>query len=405
MSNPEERRAHVCPTCGKAYTRATHLRDHQASAHDGVRYMCTKCQKPFVRETYRNYHQQQCPGTIYTCSQCHQDVMSLQELRSHRTSVHQPQVNNRRRPYPPEARPSTSRDEAASATGGPSPVAKRARSESIEVDPLQPRPEMLPLGQDELTEAVQEVYADHWSSIRTHHRTGQQVQDMYNFRIQDLNMNQLRDQLMAMFQSQVTRFKINVSFGFILRNIENGELRYYHSSHNLGRMLEAPHVISNTEDFEDFLEAIIEEDILEWAKKQRPNTKWTVVFVTNATFYINHLPDHPIGCVKIQLPEYISVNKAIIGLVTNKCGSTCYQDNLCFFRALAIHQGASQDKNLQMTNAVRHLLSLVTTEDPGTFEGIQLKDLPDMEVKFELNIMVFELKEKEDGQVVAHIVQ
>ena len=403
MSNPEERRPHVCPTCGKAYIKAAHLRDHQASAHERVRYICAKCQKPFVKESYRNRHQQQCSGTIYTCSHCHRDFTSLQELRSHRTSAHQPQVNNRRRPHPPEARPSTSRDE--SVASGYSPVAKRARSECVEVDPLQPRPEMLPQGDDELTAEVQQVYADHWSSIRTHRRTNQRVQDMYNFRIQDLNMNQLREQLMTMFRRQVNRFKINVSFGFILRNIENGELRYYHSSYNLGRMLEAPHVISNEEDFETFLQAIMEEDILEWARKQRPNTKWTVVFVTNATFYINHLPDHPIGCVKMQLPEYININKAIIGLVTDKHHSTYYQDNLCFFRALAIHQGASWDNNLQMTNAVRHLLSLVTTEDPGTFEGIQLKDLPDMEVKFEVNIMVFELKKKEDGQVVAHIVQ
>ena len=142
-------------------------------------------------------------------------------------------------------------------------MSKRARSEPHDVDPLQPRPEMLPQGGDELTEAVQDVYADHWFSIRTHHHTGQQVQDMYNFRIQDLNMNQLRDQLMDMFRSQNSRFKINISFGFILCNIENGELRYYHSSHNLGRMLEAPHLISNEEDFEAFLEVIIEEDILE----------------------------------------------------------------------------------------------------------------------------------------------
>ena len=33
-------------------------------------------------------------------------------------------------------------------------------------------------------------------------------------------------------------------------------------------MLEAPHQISNEEDFEAFLEAIIEEDIPEWARKQ-----------------------------------------------------------------------------------------------------------------------------------------
>ena len=56
---------------------------------------------------------------------------------------------------------------------------------------------MLPQGDDELTEAVQDVYVENWSSIRTHHRTHHQVQDMYNFRIQDLNMNQLRDQLMG----------------------------------------------------------------------------------------------------------------------------------------------------------------------------------------------------------------
>ena len=58
-----------------------------------------------------------------------------------------------------------------------------------------------------------------------------------------------------------------------------------------------------------------------------------------------------------------------------------------------------------MTNAVKHLLSLVTNEDPSTFEGVQLQDLPDMEVKFELNIMVFQLIEKADDQVVAQIVQ
>ena len=52
-------------------------------------------------------------------------------------------------------------------------MSKRARSEPHDVDPLQPRPEMLPQGDDELTEAVQDVYADHWFSIRTHHHTGQ----------------------------------------------------------------------------------------------------------------------------------------------------------------------------------------------------------------------------------------
>ena len=78
---------------------------------------------------------------------------------------------------------------------------------------------------------------------------------------------------------------------------------------------------------------------------------------------------------------------------------------MCFFRALAIHQGVPWSENLQMANAVRHLFSLVTKEDSKTFEGVQLQDLPELEKKFELNINVFQLIEKEDGKITAQIIQ
>ena len=137
MSNPEDRRPHVCPTCGKAYTIAAHLRDHQRSVHDGVRYICSKCQKLFVKESYRNRHQQQCPGTRYTCSNCGQDFSTVLQLRTHRTNAHQPQaINPHHRSSTSRAeaasvvRPSTSRDEAASAvrpsTSRDEPVARKS---------------------------------------------------------------------------------------------------------------------------------------------------------------------------------------------------------------------------------------------------------------------------------------
>ena len=171
MSNPAQRRPHVCPTCGKAYTKAAHLRDHQESVHQGICYMCSKCQKPFVKESYRNHHQQQCTGTHYSCNDCHQDFTSLQQLRNHRASAHQPQINNRQQPHPPEARPSTSQDDAAVA--GPSHAAKRLKSDELRQDPPQPQPHMLPPGQNELEVNVREVFIEHWSAIRTHHRTNQ----------------------------------------------------------------------------------------------------------------------------------------------------------------------------------------------------------------------------------------
>ena len=90
-------------------------------------------------------------------------------------------------------------------------------------------------------------------------------------------MNSLVDQLQQLFRDQTHRFKVNISFGFILRHAETGEMRYYHSSHNQGRIFEAPRLINNQEDFDAFIEDILQEDILEWVRQQRENTKWVVV--------------------------------------------------------------------------------------------------------------------------------
>ena len=79
------------------------------------------------------------------------------------------------------------------------------------------------------------------------------------------------------------------------------------------------------------METLLQEDILEWAKQQRQDTKWIVVLVTNMTVYVNRLPDHPIGCDGVQLPEYIKNNHHIIGLAQNVYRNSLYHDALCFF--------------------------------------------------------------------------
>ena len=51
-------------------------------------------------------------------------------------------------------------------------------------------------------------------------------------------------------------------------HVESGELRYYHTSHNLGHLLEAPHLISGQHNFDAFVEEIVQEDVLEWVWQQ-----------------------------------------------------------------------------------------------------------------------------------------
>jgi len=135
------------------------------------------------------------------------------------------------------------------------------------------------------------------------------------------------------FREQTTAFKINVSFGFFLRHMETGKLRYYHSSQNNSRVFDVPHLIRTEEDLERYLDELQGQDILEFIRQQRPDTKWVVHLLTNVTFYVNKLFENPIGA-RIVLPDHILKNKAVVALVGGSNG--LYTDNLCFFRWLAV---------------------------------------------------------------------
>jgi hypothetical protein len=49
--------------------------------------------------------------------------------------------------------------------------------------------------------------------------------------------------------------------------------------------------------------------MLEYIRQQRPDTKWVVHLLTNVTFYVNKLFDHPIGA-RVVLTDHILKNKA-----------------------------------------------------------------------------------------------
>jgi hypothetical protein len=198
-------------------------------------------------------------------------------------------------------------------------------------------------------------------------------------------------------------FKINVSFGFILRHMETGELRYYHSSQNNSRFFDVPHLIRTEEDLEKFLDELQGQDILEYIRQQRPDTKWVVHLLTNVTFYVNKLFDHPIGA-RLVLPDHILKNKAVAALVGGANGP--YEDNLCFFRCLAVHRGTPDVKALEVP-AKTYYHQYLQQQDmtPADFKGVTLDDLVVLEQLFSLNVYVYDLQETEAGDIDARLVR
>ena len=275
----------------------------------------------------------------------------------------------------------------------PGPAPKRRRIASLDEDPLTPPP-VEHAASDELSSAIRDFVHENWGSVRTHVVHGP-IQTRYNRRLTGLDMRDLHDQLFLLFDQQTTAFKVNVSFGFVVREKENDRLRYYHSSNNCcGRYLEEPALITNRDDFDRFLARIQESDILQWAVAQRPNSDWVCELVTNATFFLNKIVDHPIGCVGVNLPTYVKNNKSIIGLETDSHG-VIYIDNLCLFRCLGLHLGRE----------AAALYAEYTDTPVRHFAGVTLDELDKVETTFKTNVFVYKLVEIADGKTTAELVR
>ena len=233
------------------------------------------------------------------------------------------------------------------------------------------------------------MYRQHWPQIRTRFSRQNRLQDWYNFRLSTISPTSLREQLSRIFADQTTVFKVNLSFGFILRNTETGDLQYHHPFANNNLVLEQPFLVSNQDDLERAIQEISNIDFLEWVRQQRPNSKWVVDLVTNVTWFIWKLRDHPIGRGS-HLPGYIAENHGIAPLDRNHNTGKLYQDNLCFFRCLALHNGC-HTKNLERDTKHYYQQYREAGLVKKKFNGVKLSELDELEKLYEVNIQVYNL--------------
>ena len=313
--------------------------------------------------------------TVYTCAKCGKNFTRCDTLTRHARTTCTDDVKK-----PPSPKRSNREDTTPHHTL------------VTDEDPIDP-PARLPFA-DNLSTELFDVVRAHWSTVRTRVTRGP-LQCRYDYRLTTLDTTLLEMPLKNMFQEQTNAFKINLSYGFILRNKNTGQYKYYHSSCNCcGRYLDEPSLITNSKDFDDFLERIRETDVLQWAINQRPDSAWVCELVTNVTFFVNRFIDHPIGCVgMIALPAYITKNKAVIGLEKKPKNSKRYSDNLCLFRCLALHHGGDERR---LEPAVKKLYETYAQD------GVPMEAFAGV-----TNVCVYSLvkPDGEDGQPTAELVR
>ena len=137
------------------------------------------------------------------------------------------------------------------------------------------------------------------------------------------------------YRQEQRAFRLNVVFGVILQNRDTGEYRYFIPYNNNG-IFERPLYLSRRRDLDQLRLHLQRRDILCDMLRNRPDSKWIAVLVTNVHFTL-YSTYYPLGSG--DLPDFLMRKDSIYPLIKSRLSGKRYSDQLCAFRALAVHRG------------------------------------------------------------------
>ena len=138
-----------------------------------------------------------------------------------------------------------------------------------------------------LPEHYRPVYQKHWATIKESSKRGK-LRDVYHFPLFENEDSEILAKADQVFSNYTGKIKINVAFGFILKNRTTGELKFFHPSNNT-TLLPAPTVIASASDYNKFKEDIEKKDAYEYARTNRPSTNWTIERIICVRFDVYRL--------------------------------------------------------------------------------------------------------------------
>ena len=242
-----------------------------------------------------------------------------------------------------------------------------------------------------------EEYLDNWNALSTHHMESN-ISRTYTFRWETPTHPDWESLLIPVALRQTTRFKLNYSHSFILYHKETKQYRFFHASENNHSVWKEPKIIAHMQDMREVISTMYRDDLLDYVRQQRPDTKWVVHAIVSTSFYLALLPDFPIGASDFSIPQHIVTNPHIYTLVKDQ--NKVFNDHLCFFRALALqhkienvtgeHVGSIEQGIETPTKLLFAQWTDVSIED---FPGIRLSDLEELESLFKIDIDVFEFQD------------
>ena len=138
--------------------------------------------------------------------------------------------------------------------------------------------------------------------------------------------------------------------------------------------------------------------------KKRSDTKRRFFKLTNLTIFAALLRDIPMGYKDAVLPESLLKNHTVNFLTYEQNTNKPYKDNLCLFRALALHLHGKERLEEETSKLFNLFLVNSTNPEPSNFQGVCMDDIPSVEDIVGINIFIYDI-DLIDGAMVGELAR
>ena len=119
-------------------------------------------------------------------------------------------------------------------------------------------------------------------------------------------------------------------------------------------------------------------DIVDNCTRERANTKWKFWKLTSWTISASLLKDVHMGCKDTVLVEPLLRNCNVKCRTFERNTRQPYNDNLCLFRALAVHLHGKEKLEEETSKIFNRFLKNSEKRDISKFQGVHFNDIPNL---------------------------
>ena len=173
-------------------------------------------------------------------------------------------------------------------------------------------------------------------------------------------------------------------------------------AHEIKILKERAKLVCTQADMSNLKDRMQKLNFVDICSRETANTKWKLYKHTILTFFTSLLKVVPMGCKEAVLPEPLLGNCNVNCLTFEKNTWQLYNDNLCWFGALALHLHSNRKLEEETSKIFKLFLNNGEERDPSKFKGVHMTDIPKVEDLLQRNIFLYDI-DFADGELIVEL--